>query len=118
MHEIGGELHDMAPTGARRGQRGLDIAEHLHALRVEIVDADDLAGAVARELPGDEQELRRPHPRDLRILAERLAEAVGAVDLYIRHRGLRCGEATARYSAKPAVRGDNVTCRRFISSMK
>ena len=51
--------------------------------RVEV--GRGLAVAVGADLARDEQELRRLHARDLRILPERLAEAVGVEDLDVGH---------------------------------
>jgi hypothetical protein len=52
-------------------------------LRVEA--ARGLALLVSADLPGDEQKFRRLDPRQLRILPERLAEAVGIENLNAGH---------------------------------
>src|SRR5581483_2486921 len=83
----GGELDDIPPAGTDRLQRGLAVGEHLDALSVEIVDADDPALAVGRKLARDVDRFRRLDPRDLRVLPERLAEHVRAEDLDLGHRG-------------------------------
>src|SRR5205085_10924810 len=83
VNQIGGELHDIAPTSADRLQRRLDVGVDQGALRVEIFA--DLAVVISPNLSGDEYELGRFHARDLRILSERLAKRVGAEDLDLGH---------------------------------
>ena len=57
MDQVGGELDHIGPTGAGRFKRRLDVGEGLHALGIEIVDADRLAVAADADLTGNEQEL-------------------------------------------------------------
>ena len=83
MHEIGRELDQIGEARALRGKRRADIGEHQAALRVEI--GRRLAVLVGADLAGDEQKLRRLNARELRILPERLAEAVGVENLNIGH---------------------------------
>src|SRR5258708_11725063 len=77
VHEVGGELHDVAPAGAGGFQRLGDLGEGAAALRVERIAGGEHAG--------DEEVLGRFYARDVRILAERLAERVDVVDLDVRH---------------------------------
>src|SRR5262249_55736329 len=84
VHKIGGELDHVAETGTGGFERRLDIGEGLHALRVEIVTADDLA-VLDRYLPGDEQKLRRLDASHVRILPERLSQRVGIKNLDVGH---------------------------------
>src|SRR5258708_37586095 len=77
VHEVGGELRHVAPAGAGGLERLLDLGEHARALRVEIV-----AGG---EHSRDEQELAGLDPRDVGILAERLAEAFRVDDPDLGH---------------------------------
>src|ERR1019366_186320 len=97
----------MAPAGADRFQRRLDIGESLHALGVEIV-ADDLAVLVDADLPRDENEFRRLHAGEMRVLPERLAERVGIENLDVGHRQTlfraRRGIAVAANLIPPARR--------------
>src|SRR3954454_10222776 len=74
VHHVGGELHDIAPTRAGRFERRLDVGEYLHALRIEVVRADDLALEVRGKLTRDVKEFRRLHTRDVRVLPERSPE--------------------------------------------
>jgi hypothetical protein len=90
MHEIGGELDDVAEARALGGERRADVGEGLRALAVEI--GRGLAVLAGADLARDEQELRGLHPRDLRVLPERFAEAVGVEDFDVGHGSLlmRC----------------------------
>ena len=83
MHQIGGELHDIAPAGADRFERRLDIGESLHALRIEVAIAGQLAVLVDADLAGDEHEFRGLHAGQMRILPKRLAERVGIDEFLI-----------------------------------
>src|SRR5436305_4315847 len=85
MHEVSRELHHVAPAAANRFQRRLYVGIYERALRVEILA--HLAVAICPHLSRDEHELGGLHPRDLRILPERLAERVGAKDLDVGHVG-------------------------------
>src|SRR6478672_2375147 len=86
MHQIGGELDDVVEARALGGERRADVGEGLCALAVEI--RRGLAVLAGADLPRDEQELRGLHPRDLRVLPERLAEAVGVEDFDVGHGSL------------------------------
>jgi len=66
-----------------RPQARREIGEDLGALRVEIGGRPAVAGCA--DLAGDEQEFRRLDARDVRILAKRLAEAVGVEHLNVGH---------------------------------
>ena len=77
-----------APAGARRLQRRLDVGEGVHALGVEIIEADRLAIPIDRHLAGDENEFRCFDPRHMRVLAQRFAERVGIDDSDVRHGNL------------------------------
>jgi hypothetical protein len=92
VHQIGGEVDDVGEACALRGERDAEIGKDLGALCVEVGGRP--AVAVSADLAGDEQELRRFDARDVRILPERLAEAVGVEHLNAGHRALRndrCG---------------------------
>src|SRR5579875_501905 len=65
MNEVGRELDYVRPSGARGVERGPNVREDLHALRVEVLLTDDVALLVARKLPRYEQELRRLNARHL-----------------------------------------------------
>src|SRR5204863_3108600 len=74
VDQIGGELHDIVPAGVRGSKRNFDIGEGLPALREEVGLSDEVAASIGGHHPGDEQELARLDPRDLRILPERISE--------------------------------------------
>jgi hypothetical protein len=74
VNEIGGELHDVAPSSPGRLQRGFQIVEDLPALRIEIPIADYLAVLVGRKHAGNEEIFRRFDARHMVILAEGLTE--------------------------------------------
>src|SRR5205085_11158709 len=76
-HEVGRELYDVGPSGARRFQRLADLREDAAALRIEI--------AARREHAGDEEELRRLDAREVRVLAEGFAQRADVVDLDLGH---------------------------------
>src|SRR5919197_1576784 len=61
----------------RRSMTSSVLGEYAAALRVEV--------RAGREHAGDEQMLRCPDPRDVRVLAERLAQRIHVVDLDIGH---------------------------------
>src|SRR5262249_4352050 len=82
VHHVGRELDDVAKGSALRLERRLDIGEHLHALRVEVVGADHVA-VLDRHLAGDEQELGGLYAGDVRVLAERLAQQSGVGKLVV-----------------------------------
>ena len=88
----GRELDQVGEARALRGKRCADIGEHQRALRVEI--GRSFAVLVGADLAGDEQELRRFDSGDLRILPERLAEAVGVEDLELAWSAPRLCEKT------------------------
>ena len=85
MHQISGEFHHIAPAGAAGLERGADIREHLRTLGIEVVRADDVAGSVGTDLPGDVQKFRCIDPGDLRILPQRLAQGFRIDDPDFRH---------------------------------
>src|SRR5262249_49684164 len=69
-----------------------DVGEGLRALAFEV--GRGLAVLAGANLAGDEQELRRLDPGDLRILPKRLAQAVGVENLDVGHCSLHFSPPT------------------------
>ena len=65
VHEVGGELYDITPTGTFGGEGFFDIAEDLGALGIEIANSDGVAVLVGGQRSGDEEKLRSLDPRYL-----------------------------------------------------
>src|SRR5262249_59861437 len=83
VHQVGGELNHVGEIRALRSEGGTEIGKDLGALRIEAGGRPVVA--VNADLAGDEQELRCLDPRDMRILPERAAEAVGVDHLNAGH---------------------------------
>src|SRR5262249_44793660 len=84
VHQVGGELDHVVERGALGGQRRAEVLERQRALLVEV--GRGLAVAPHPDLAGDEQKLRRLDPRDVRVGAERLAQAVRVETFDLGHR--------------------------------
>ena len=84
MCHIGGERHDVGKIRVGGRQGGLNIGEHLGALRLEIADADDIAVLVRRQHAGEKQILRRREPAHVGVLPERSAQRLHVVNVDVR----------------------------------
>ncbi len=56
---------DVLDRGAAGGKAGADVLPDLLDLRLEVALADDVAGLVARDLPGDDDPMPAVAQRDL-----------------------------------------------------
>src|SRR3954466_5333550 len=112
VHEVSGELDDVRKSGAGRFQRFGDLREDAAALGVEI--------GTGRQHAGDKKKFVRLYPRQVRVLAERLAERVDVRDLDVGHQLLRLRSWRHCTSPRPAcwLRRRPATNRRSDSRLR
>jgi hypothetical protein len=105
VHEVSRELHDMTPACSGGSEGCLDVLEHLGALGIEIILADEVPGPIGREHAGDEKVLIGLDPCYVGVLSQGLSQGVGVINRELGHGVILLYylKLTSGFDADPAI---------------